>query len=535
MRNKPMQVSDAEFARQVRDALSDLYDPGALRGHPLWVALAPSEESSQSSSGTPLRDRLLDTIEALRPDARVDPGSKAWLAYRVLQLRYVEARAPTDVQQELVMSKSQYYREHEAALASLTVLLREQLHASSVRAANGAVPGDGEPPGAEVYARPGFWGIESRRVRSRWLLLSGAVLLVLGLSIIYLIRGASLPEQTTADFGADPGAASDGAGTVAAVSASLSTYAGDGEPGHVNGAAALARFAGPFGLGIDSGGTVYVADTGNHRIRFISTSGLVLDLAGSGVEGFADGPSGAAQFSSPNAVTVGPDGTVYVADSGNLRIRAIAPSREVSTLAGSGVAGYVNGVGTEAQFALVGAIVADPASNLYVSDRLNSVIRKITPGGVVSTFAGSGTRGHVDGPSDQAQFNVPQRMGSDPNGNVYILDTGDNHIRKITPDGQVSTVAGADEPGFRDGFATEARFSADILGITADRTGSLYVMDAGNRRVRQVTPDGFVSTLFEFTDPGNAPGNVKIDQAGNLYLSDREHNRIYKLTLGRSR
>jgi sugar lactone lactonase YvrE len=527
-----MRVPDATFARQIRDALSDLYDPAALRGHPLWMTLAPDQEDAQGSNGTALRDRLLQAIEALRPAPRVDPASKAWLVYRILQLRYVEARAPTDVQHELAMSKSQYYREHEAALASVTALLREQLVSSDSGPAHGAVLQAAEP--TRVEGEGSSAPRERRASLASWLVAGSGLMLVVGLAIVYLIRSASAPGDA-ADVGAIPGAASDHAQSPPPLSAILSTYAGDGEPGHINGAAALARFAGPFGLGLDNGGTVYVADTGNHVIRSITTSGLVLDLAGSGVEGFADGPSATAQFSSPNAVTVGPDGTVYVADSGNLRIRAIAPSRVVSTLAGSGIAGYVDGVGAEAQFALVGAVVADPAGNLYVSDRLNSVIRKITPAGVVSTFAGSGTRGHADGPSDQAQFNVPQRMGADPNGNIYILDTGDNHIRRIAPDGQVSTMAGSDEPGFLDGPTAEARFSADILGITADKAGNLYVMDAGNRRVRQVTADGSVSTLFEVTDPGHAPGNIKLDQAGNLYLSDREHNRIYKLTLGRSR
>src|SRR5439155_24741704 len=191
-----------------------------------------------------------------------------------------------------------------------------------------------------------------------------------------------------------------------------------------------------FGLSIDAGGMLYVADTGNHRIRKISDSGLVTDLAGSGIAGYLDGPSGTAQFSSPNAVTVGPDGTVYVADAGNFRIRAISQSGIVSTLAGSGTTGYSNGQGTAAQFGGTFGVVADRAGDLYVPDRPANVIRKITPSGAVSTFSGNGARGHVDGPSSVAQFNGPQYLGGlDASGNLYALDTIDLRIRKIAPDG----------------------------------------------------------------------------------------------------
>lgn len=163
------------------------------------------------------------------------------------------------------------------------------------------------------------------------------------------------------------------------------------------------------------------------------------------------------------------------------------------------------------------------------------MIRKITPAGLVSTFAGSGVRGHLDGPADVAQFNPPMRMGMDGAGNVHVLDTGDNRIRKITPDGIVSTVLGSDEPGFADGALAQAKFSKDILGIAFDSVGNLYMMDAGNRRIRKVTPGGVVSTLFEFTNPDHIPGNIKVDGAGNLFLSDREHHMIYKLTVQQSR
>jgi DNA-binding beta-propeller fold protein YncE len=188
-----------------------------------------------------------------------------------------------------------------------------------------------------------------------------------------------------------------------------------------------------------------------------------------------------------------------------------------------------DGIGAEAQFAATGAIVSDRLGNLYVPDRLNNLIRKVTPDGEVSSFAGSGKRGHADGPSHLADFDLPLRMAADAVGNVYVVDTGDNRIRKITPSGLVSTVAGTGEAGFADGSSTEARFSNNVMGICVDEAGNLYALDAGNSRIRKVTPDGLVSTAFEFTGLDMSPANMKIDRAGNLFLSDRAHNMIYRV------
>jgi sugar lactone lactonase YvrE len=190
-------------------------------------------------------------------------------------------------------------------------------------------------------------------------------------------------------------------------------------------------------------------------------------------------------------------------------------------------------VGSAARFTATATVISGPDGSVYVPDGANNVVRKITPAGVVSTFAGNGQRGHVDGPYGVAQLNAPIRGGGvDAAGNVYVLDTGDNKIRKIAPDGSISTVAGT-VPGYLDGPASEARFSNEILGVITDAMGNLFVMDAGNRRVRKVTAEGAVSTLFEFTDPNMTPGNIKVDAAGNLFISDRPHHRIYKLTIAR--
>jgi len=532
-----MQVTDAALATQVRDALANLYDPVALRAHPLARLLAPVGGLDSGSQGGPaLRQRLIAAIDDLKPGPRVDENARASRPYRILQLRYVEGLDATEVQHRLALSKSQYYREHEAALASLVALIsagaaevrgsqptRDQrpdavetvsLHAAETRGAPVVAATSGQPPPPATAPR--------------WRAAGGFALGLLAALSLLFVAQKMLPPSTGAKGGSGQQSPSSAPPTV-----TLSVYAGTGEAGYVNGPAASAQFAGQLGLTVDSHGEVDVADTGNNRVRRIGTNALVLDVAGSGVAGYADGPATTAEFSSPNALAVVSDGTIYVADAGNLRIRAISPTGDVSTLAGSGVAGYADGVGTAAQFAAAGAIAADSSGNVYVPDPINSVIRKITPAGVVSTFAGSGERGHVDGPPNVAEFDRTVRIAGDSRGSIYVVDTGDSRIRKITAAGVVSTIAGTGSFGYSDGPATQAQFSNDIRGICVDSAGNLYAIDAGNRRVREVTANGMVSTLFELTDPNQTPWNMKADPAGNLYLSDREHNRIYKLTIRR--
>ena len=477
-----------DAAKQVGDALGDLHDPVALRRNPL----------ARRSGAASLQAELTAAIETLRPSPEVEPSNRAWRRHQLLKLRYVEALDAAEVARRLAVSRSQYYREQEAAVSAVAEVLREK--------------GWLEPPSAPAPAA----AVARKRVlpRSR----AALVGLVVGIMVLALAIGSVVRATLLADRAVAPAAV-------------LSVYAGDGKVGYVNGAAAVARFSGPFGLAVDRSGTLFVADTGNNRVRRITTSGLVLDVAGSGVAGYRDGPSDEAQFSGPNAVVVGPDGTVYVGDAGNLRIRAVSPSGVVSTLAGSGKVGYVDGVGASASFTTTGALIIGPDGTLYVPDRDNNVVRKITRDGVVSTYAGTGHRSHVDGPRGVGEFNAPQRGGgTDAAGNVYVLDTGDNRIRKIAPDGAISTVIGSGVTGYRDGPVDQALLSNDIQGVIAGPEGDLFIMDAGNHRIRKVS-QGVVTTLFEVTDPDRAPGNIKLAPTGDLYLSDRVHNTIYKLTL----
>ena len=270
----------------------------------------------------------------------------------------------------------------------------------------------------------------------------------------------------------------------------VSTLAGvPGRHGSNDGDGASARFWAPFGIAVDATGTVYVADTGNNTIRRISTNGVVTTLAGmAGQPGSTNGPGASARFRNPWGVAVDSADNVYVADMSNDTIRKIKPSGMVVTVAGqAGIIGSIDGFGTDAQFNNPFAIAVDAAGNLYVSDSANNLIRKISPSRVVSTLAGlPGNAGNTDGNGDDARFWNPQGLTVDRAGNIYVADTGNNLIRKITPMGEVTTVAGlSGVSGTADGVGKEARFNGPG-GITVDRAGNIYVADTNNHAIRKI-------------------------------------------------
>jgi serine/threonine protein kinase/sugar lactone lactonase YvrE len=262
--------------------------------------------------------------------------------------------------------------------------------------------------------------------------------------------------------------------------------------GSFDGAGTVARFYGPFGIAVDTStgdAILYVADTGNNTIRKISSAGVVTTLAGeAGKPGNADAAWLSARFRNPWGVAVESDGDIVVADSSNDTIRKVLPSGTVFTAAGqAGSIGSVDGYGNNAQFNNPSAVAEDASGNLFISDSGNHVIRKITPSRVVSTFAGSaGNAGSVDGNGESARFWNPQGVAVDGVGNVYVADTGNNTIRKITPMGQVSTIAGLPGPGgFADGPGAQARFNGPA-GIAVTKDGTIYVADTNNHVIRKV-------------------------------------------------
>ena len=307
--------------------------------------------------------------------------------------------------------------------------------------------------------------------------------------------------------------------------------------GSANGPGTTAQFNFPSGVTTDAAGNVYVADIDNHKIRKITPAGVVSTLAGSGIYGFADGIGTASQFRFPVGVATDAAGNVYVADTDNQRIRKITPAGVVSTIAGSSNAGFANGTGSAANFNQPRALVTDAAGNIYVADRLNYKIRKITPAGVVSTFAGS-TLGFADGTGTAAQFNQPYGLAIDAAGNIYVADSVNNRIRKITPTGVVSTLAGS-TLGFADGTGTAAQFNYPT-GLAIDAVGNLYVGDTFNDKIRKITPAGVVSTLAGstqgFADGAGATARfytlygVATDAAGNVYVADSNNHKIRKIT-----
>jgi sugar lactone lactonase YvrE len=268
----------------------------------------------------------------------------------------------------------------------------------------------------------------------------------------------------------------------------------------------LALFAGDTrgGIATDNAGNVYVADSSSSTIRKITPAGAVTTLAGTaGVTGSTDATGAAASFFLPGGVATDDAGNVYVADSGNRTIRKITPAGVVTTFAGTaGVMGSTNATGAAASFNFPLDVATDSAGNVYVVDPPNQTIRKITPTGAVTTLAGSGFQGSTDATGAAARFFFPQGIATDSAGNVYVGDTINETIRKITPAGVVTTLAGmaadvVETPGIAgstDAIGSAARFNSPT-GLAVDSAGNVYVADTGNHTIRKITPAGAVSTV----------------------------------------
>ena len=269
--------------------------------------------------------------------------------------------------------------------------------------------------------------------------------------------------------------------SIAPASVQVTTLAG-ATKGYADGTGAAAQFNDPWGIAVDTAGNVYVADSGNNRIRKVSFTGVVTTLAGSTL-GYADGSGATAQFSSPDGVAVDAAGNIYVADRNNNRIRKVSPTGVVTTLAGL-IFGYADGTGADSQFKNLEGVAVDAAGNCYVADYGNNRIRKVSPTGVVTTLAGA-TVGYADGTGIAAQFSAPLGVAVDAAGNVYVADYGNNRIRKVSPKGEVTTLAGS-TAGYADGTGAAAQFDGPT-GVALDAAGNVYVADVNNHRIRKIT------------------------------------------------
>lgn len=321
--------------------------------------------------------------------------------------------------------------------------------------------------------------------------------------------------------------------TILFSNALVSTLAG-GTYGYTDATGTNAQFQSPNAITVDSSGNVYVGE-GNTRIRKITPAGIVTTLAGSSPAGFADGTGTNAKFYDIHGLAVDSAGNVYVTDAGNRRIRKIGSTGVVTTFAGNGDYGVVDGTGTNASVNSPDGIAVDSAGNVYFAD--SNRIRKITPGGVVTTIAGS-TFGFNDATGTNAQFYAPKQIAVDSGGNLYIADSSNYKIRKMTPSWVVTTIAGNGTPAYTDGTGTNAQFLYP-QGVAVDSSGNVYVADNGTR-IRKINTSGVVTTIAGNGTSGFADGigtntqfsdtrQVAVDSAGNVYAAEFGNYRIRKI------
>ncbi|WP_052467060.1 IPT/TIG domain-containing protein [Psychroserpens damuponensis] len=287
---------------------------------------------------------------------------------------------------------------------------------------------------------------------------------------------------------------------------------------------------------IDSQGNLFVVDKNNHVIRKMTPDGNVDTFAGAGGSGYSDDPNGGeALFDTPYSIAIDAQDNLYVCD--NFKVRKITPLGAVTTLAGS-TEGFQNGTGSEAKFKRLTGISIDAIGNVYVADPHNSKIRKITQEGVVTTFAGT-TEGDVDGDISVAQFNKPTDMCFDSNGNLFVTDEGNDKIKKITPNGIVSTYAGNAGEGFLDGSLEAAKFNHPYdIEISVDDT--IFIQDYLNNSIRKITPNGQITTIAGAIETGNQDGDsnsarffnpwgITLGPDYTIYVFDTNNNSIRKV------
>ena len=314
---------------------------------------------------------------------------------------------------------------------------------------------------------------------------------------------------------------------IVANSLTFATLAGTaGASGTADGTGGAARFNHPADLAVDRAGNLFVADTNNHTIRKIASGGVVTTLAGvAGSSGTADGTAGAARFNHPTGIATDAAGNLYVADTGGNTVRKITPDASVSTLAHG--------------FSSPSDVTVDSAGNVIVADTGSHTIRRVDSAGTVTTVAGlAGNAGSADGTGSAARFSAPEGVAVDSAGNIYVADTGNHTIRKITPAGVVSTLAGqAGLSGTSDGVAGNARFQFPS-DLALDASGNLYVADTDNHTIRFVSPAGATGTVAGqagatgATDGSGAtarfyyPTGVAVDATGHVYVADTDNDTI---------
>ena len=323
-------------------------------------------------------------------------------------------------------------------------------------------------------------------------------------------------------------------------------FSGDGGP------ATAAQLDNPRGVALDSAGNLYIADSTNNRIRQVDASGNISTFAGTGSSGFSGdgGPAAAAQIFAPGGVALDSAGNLYIGGSSNHRVRRVNPLGVISTVAGTGSTGFSGdgGPAAAAQFRFpIGVAVDGNGRNLYIADNQNHRIRKVDASGNISTVAGTGTAGFGGdgGQATAAMLDDPVDVALDGAGNLYIADQSNHRIRRVDASGNISTVAGTGTAGFGgDGGAATAAMLDDPLGVALDGAGNLYIADRDNHRIRRVDASGTISTIagtgtIGFGGDGgpasaaqlSSPGSVAVDGASRyIYVSDAGNQRIRRIS-----
>lgn len=320
----------------------------------------------------------------------------------------------------------------------------------------------------------------------------------------------------------------------------VSTFAGSGTIAAIDAVGTAAGFNYPTVVVTDHFNNLIVVDRSNHKIRKITPDGTVTTIAGTGAIGTLDGPGLTATFRYPDGAVVDSQGNIFISDQSNHKIRKLATDGLVSTFAGSGVAGFLDGAGTTAKFYYPAGMAIDTDDNLYVADYSNHRIRKITPGGVVTTYAGLATAGAVDGNVSVAKFNGPTGVGVDTSGNVFVADYWNHKIRKITPSGDVSTVAGTGIAGAADGSSATASFNHPAI-VAVDAHNTLFITDEGNNKIRKINSFNEVTTFAGTGTAGavdgiantaafNGPTGVCVENSGTVCVADYANHKIRKIT-----
>lgn len=370
---------------------------------------------------------------------------------------------------------------------------------------------------------------------------AGVVTTLAGLAGAYGWRDGTGAE---ARFDSPQGLAVDGAGNVfvadsnnhcirkIAADGTVKTVAGSPRSqGAIDGPAEAARFYNPFCLALDAAGNLYITDY-NNTLRVLSTAGIVSTLAGkAGNSGTADGTGEAARFLNVEGIAVDGAGNVFLSDWSASTIRRVTPAGVVTTLAGSpNLRGTTDGAGGLARFNYPRGVALDAAGNLYVADSSNQVVRRITPGGLVSTFAGTPSGvGSSDGTGVAALLTNPRGVALGSGGVIFFTD-GNHTVRRLAADGTVTTLAGAaGQRGSTDGIGAAARFD-DPAGVAVDANGNLYVADRGNRIIRKITSAGAVTTLAGRAAGFSVPTGVAVDVDGNVFVTDRGQAMIRKIS-----